>query len=128
MRRTFGLPLAIALLAGPLTWLIQSVLRPATLAHPALQRALGPAPNFVVGLCFPFVALSYPFESLVNARRAVAMTAILTVGTLLVFELWRPIPGAQTFDPLDIAASILGGVVGALLALSLARRTVRMPG
>src|SRR4051812_41248259 len=99
MRRTFGLPLAIALLAGPLTWLIQNVLRPATLGHSALQSILGPAPNVVVGLCFPFAALAYPFESFATARRAVAITAVVTVSILVVFELWRPIAGARTFDP-----------------------------
>ncbi len=122
MRRTFGLPLAIALAAGPLTWLIQNVFRPATLAHPTLQWLLGPAPNVVVGLCFPFVALSYPFESFADARRAVTWVAILTVGILVVFEFWRPFAGARTYDVLDIAGSVLGGLVGAVLAASHARR------
>jgi hypothetical protein len=123
MRRTFRLPMAIALLAGPLTWLIQSVLRLATVGHAALQSLLGPAPNVVVGLCFPFAALAYPFDTLTSARRAVAITAAATVGILVIFEVWRPIAGAQTFDPLDIVGSIVGGVVGTLLARLLARRT-----
>jgi hypothetical protein len=52
MRRLFAL--VIALLAGPLTWLIQAVLRPAAFGHPRLLWMLGPAPDVVVGLRFPF--------------------------------------------------------------------------
>jgi hypothetical protein len=122
MRRTFGLPLAIALLAGLLTWLIQAVLRPGMHAHPAVLGLLGPAPNVVVGICFPFVALGYPFESFAATRRAIAITTVLTIGILVVFELWRPIRGAQTFDQLDLLGSIMGGLVGGAVALAVARR------
>ena len=103
MRRTVGTPLAIALLAGPATWLVQNVLRPAAHAHPTLQWFLGPAPNVVVAICFPFVALGYPFESLADTRRGVVAAALLTVAILVTLATWRPIPGARTYDPLDIA-------------------------
>jgi len=122
MRRTFGLPVGIALLAGAFTWLIQGVLRPAMRAHPTALWFLGPAPNLVVGLCFPFLALGYPFASFASTRWAVAITTTLTIGVLVVFELWRPIRGAQTFDLLDILGSVLAGLLGGLGALALARR------
>jgi hypothetical protein len=122
MRRTFGLPVGIALLAGALTWLIQGVLRPAMRAHPSALWLLGSAPNVVVGLCFPFIALGYPFGSFRRTQWAIAMTTGLTIGMLVVFEVWRPIRGAQTFDSFDILGSVLGGLVGGLGALALARR------
>src|SRR5689334_2389299 len=116
MRRTLALPLVIGLLAGGLTGLIQSVLRPAAVGHPMLLWFLGPAPNVVVGLCFPFLAMAYPFESLAHTRRAINVAAALTVGVLVTFELWRPFAGARTYDPLDILGSILGALAGATLA------------
>jgi hypothetical protein len=122
MRRTFGFPVGIALLAGSLTWLIQSVLRPAMGAHPAALWLFGPAPNMVVGLAFPLLALGYPFESFASTRRGVVITTALTIGILLMFELWTPFLGARTFDPLDILGSVVGGVVGGLCALAFARR------
>lgn len=120
MRRYFGL--GIAMLTGPLVWLIQEVLRPAALGHHTVLWMLGPAPNVVVGLCFPFAALSYPFESIAQARRGIVAATLVTIGILVAFEFWRPFPGAQTYDPLDIAGSVLGGVIGAAVALVLARR------
>ena len=122
MRRTFGLPLAIGLLTGLLTWLIQTVLRPGMHGHPAVLGLLGPAPNVVVGICFPFVALGYPVESFAARRRAIAITTVVTVGILVAFELWRPIRGARTFDPLDVLGSVFGGLAGGAGALALARR------
>jgi hypothetical protein len=100
MRRHVGL--AIALLAGPVTWFIQSVLRPASAGHPSLLWLLGPAPNVVVGFCFPFVALSFPLDTVAATRRAIVAAGLVTFGILLGFEVWRPIAGARTYDPLDI--------------------------
>src|SRR5579862_6829285 len=94
MRRHFGL--GIAMLAGPLAWLIQEVLRPAAYGHPTVLWMLGPAPNVVVGLCFPFAALSYPFESIAQTQRGIVAAALVTIAVLVVFEFWRPFPGAQT--------------------------------
>src|ERR1051325_7277373 len=98
MRRSLGL--GIALLAGPLTWLIQDVLRPAALGHPRILSVLGPAPNIVVGLCFPFAALAYPFQSTAHTWRGIVATTFVTICILVAFELWRPITGARTYDPL----------------------------
>jgi len=116
--------MAIGLLAGGMTWLIQNILRPAAMAHPMLLWLLGPAPNVVVGLCFPCLALACPFESLAHTRRAIVAVTLLTVGILVGFEVWRPFPGARTYDPLDIVGSALGGLLGACLADALARRFV----
>jgi hypothetical protein len=123
MRRFTGV--VITILAGPLTWLIQDVFRPAAVGYPTLLAVLGPAPNVVVGLCFPFAALSYPFESAAQARRGVVAATLITIGVLVALELWRPIHGAQTYDPLDLAGSALGGLIGAALALTAVRRILR---
>jgi hypothetical protein len=125
MRRTLGIPIGIALVAGSLVWLIQSVWRPAAQAHPVLLWILGPAPNVVVGLCFPFAGLAFPFASFAGVRRGIVAAALLTAALLVAFEVWRSFPGARTFDPLDIVGSLLGALVGAGVAYSVARRTIR---
>ena len=125
MRRTLGLPLAVALLTAALTTLVQRVLRPAANGHPTLLWLLGPAPNVVVGFCFPFLALAYPFASRAGTRRAINAAAALTVGILVLFEWWRPFAGARTYDPLDIAGSVVGALAGAVVTHALARRDHR---
>jgi len=103
-------------------FLAQFVLRPA-FAHAAwpIRLVLGSAPNLIVGLCFPFAVLARP--SLLARRRAWMAFTLGCSGTLAIlvaFEAWRPIAGAQTYDPKDLAASVLG----VALALVVYRRWI----
>ena len=94
--------------------LIQEVVRP-RVTHAGLSGfVLGWAPNFVIGICFPFSILMRP--RVWTSRLAANLFHVwsgLTLSVLVIFEFHDPL-GPQTFDPFDIAASF-GGVACALV-------------
>ena len=115
MRRVNLLPLGIALAALPLVWAIQHWLRPGL--EPGSQGWLvfGPLPNFVVGLCVPYIAVAPLPASPLTAARAFTLAALATLAIQIVVEVIRPPGVAATFDVLDIVGSVAGMFVGALL-------------
>ena len=117
-----AVPQAIALATGPLVLGVQEVVRPALVHRSWLTAlALGSAPNLITAFCFPFAVLARP--RLYARRRACVVFALgcaATVVVLIVFEVWRPISGAQTFDLNDLVASL----VGVMLSLAVFRAWV----
>jgi hypothetical protein len=101
--------------------LVQEVLRPRVPHAGLLGFALSGAPDFVVGVCFPFSILMRPrvWTPRVAARLFHVWSA-LTLFLLVLFEFCDPF-GRNTFDPADIAASV-GGVA---LALALFHTVLR---
>jgi hypothetical protein len=103
------IPLLISVSGGLLVFLVQQFLRPYLHAHEFLALFLGFAPNLITGFSFPFTILMRP-----GAFTRVEFGWLFPVwcaGTLLVliaFEIVRPFKGAQSFDYLDIFASLVG--------------------
>jgi hypothetical protein len=112
--------LLIALAAGPLVFIIQQWLRPALPTHSIAWRVLGPAPNLIVAACFPFVIVARPIFTPLQAARAFTLMTLATMAILIIMEAIRPLSGADTFDPLDLVASVAGMVLSALLYRRLA--------
>jgi len=107
------LPAVIALAPAFLLPLVQDLLRPRVPHASLLGFALSGAPDFVVGVCFPFGILIRP--RVWTARTAVNLFHLwsaLTLFALVLFEFHDPF-GPNIFDPADIAASV-GGVALAL--------------
>jgi len=122
VKRVNWIALAIALAAGPLVFIVQEWLRPMLPPGSVAWWLLGSAPNLIVALCFPFIIVVRPIFSPLRAARAFTFMTLATLGVLVVMELVRPISGADTFDPLDLVASIAGLALGALLYRRVAPR------
>ena len=122
MRRINWIAFWIALATGPLVVIVQQWLRPAVSPESVASWLLGPAPNLIVALCFPFIILVRPIFSPLEAARAFTLMTLATLAVLVVAEALGPIPGADTFDTLDLAASIAGLWLGVMLFRRLAPR------
>ncbi|MET0753729.1 MAG: hypothetical protein ABWZ66_10170 [Pyrinomonadaceae bacterium] len=100
------LPLLISLSSGLLVLFVQQFARPYFAVH---SIWLDSAPNFIVGLCFPFCILIRPkLLTRTEARKYFTLCCIATLLLLIAFEIERPFRGAETFDWLDILASFTG--------------------
>jgi hypothetical protein len=109
-----SIPAMIAFAPAFLLPLVQDWLRPRVPHASLLGFVLSWAPNFVVGVCFPFSILMRP--RVWTARVAAHLFhvwAAFTLFVLVLCEFWDPF-GPNTFDPADIAASG-GGVALALV-------------
>ena len=122
MRRVNWIAVAIALAAGPLVLIVQHWLRPAVPPDNVAWWVLGSAPNLIIALCVPFIIVARPIFTPVRAARAFTFMTLATLGVLVVMEIIRPIRAAGTFDPLDLAASVAGMALGALLYRRVAPR------
>jgi hypothetical protein len=112
---------------GPLVFIVQHWMRPAAAPGSVVASLLGPAPNLIVGLCFPFIIVARPIFTPLQAARAFTLMTLATLGVLIVMEIVHPIPGAATFDLLDIVASVVGLVLSVLLYRRLAPRIAYAP-
>ena len=117
-----ALPALIAFAPALLLPLVQAIVRPRVPHDDWLGLVLSSAPNFVIGLCFPFSILIRPRAW--SPRAAVRLFhawAIITIVVLISFEYQDPL-GLQTFDPNDIAASVAGVALALLVFHGLVRQ------
>ena len=106
------LPLLISFSGGLIVLFVQQAARPRLGFHSIF---LDSAPNFIVGLCFPFCVLIRPkLLTLTEARKYFTLCCVATLLLLIAFEIERPFRGAETFDWFDILASFTG-ITGAFL-------------
>ena len=115
MKRINWIALWIALATAPLVLAIQLMLRPVTPAASSAWLLLGPLPSLVIGICFPYSIVVRPPRTATAAARAFTLMALATLGIQIAVEVTGLIPGADTFDILDIVASVAGMFLGALL-------------
>ncbi len=115
------IPALIAFSPALLLPLAQDVLRPRALHFGLIGLVLGSAPNFIIGFCFPFSILIRPRAW--SSRVAANLFHIWSAFTLIVlvaFEFHDPL-GPQTFDPNDIAASVVAVVIALIVFHALLR-------
>ena len=101
------IPALIAFSPALLLPLVQEVIRPHATHVGLIGFVLGWAPNFVIGFCFPFSILIRPKAW--SPRMATILFHVwsaFTLTVLVAFEFHDPL-GPQTFDPYDIAASVV---------------------
>ena len=114
MKRINWIPLWIALAAAPLVFLLQHVVRPSVPSISAAWLLLGPVPSLIVGTCVPFIVVARLPRSPTSAARAFTLTTLATLGAQVLIEVTRLIPGADTFDIMDVVASVAGMLLGAM--------------
>ena len=115
MRRINWIPLWIALAAGPLVFILRHGVRPAVPPTNPGWLLLGPLPNLIVGMCIPYIIVARLPRDPTSAARAFTLMTLATLGILIVIEVTRLIPAADTFDIMDIVASVAGMFLGAVL-------------
>ena len=115
MKHINWIPLWIALATGPLVIIIQHGVRPAVPSTSPAWLLLGPLPNLIIGMCFPYIVVARPPGNPTSAARAFTLMTLATLGVQIVIEVTRLIPGADTFDLMDVAAALAGMFLGAVL-------------
>ena len=102
------IPATVAFAPAILLPLTQNVLRPAFGHSPLLALALGSAPNFVVGVCFPFPVRARPKAWTQRVADILFLAwCCLTMAAVTAVEYLSPF-GRNIFDPRDLAASAAG--------------------
>ena len=120
MRRNL-IPAVIAFAPALLLPLTQDAMRPRIPHAGLLGFMLSWAPDFVVGFCFPFSILIRP--RVWTPRIATILFSVwsfFTVVALVLVELLSPF-GPNVFDPVDIAAGVVGVALAVLVYHTLIR-------
>jgi len=74
-----------------------------------------------------FALMAFSVIAFTRKRAQVFALAALSIGYGIALECGQAFVPGRTFDVADVAANILGGVTGCLLALALLSRWVRKP-
>src|SRR4051812_15624810 len=107
------IPAVLAFAPALLLPTVQDVLRPAFGHSLLLGLALGSAPNFIVGLCFPFSILIRPRAWTQRGGDVLfAGSCCFTILALVADEYLAPF-GPNIFDPNDLIASAIGVLLAA---------------
>jgi len=107
------LPFLVCLSGGLLLIFIQQFVRFHLPPSGFLPLFFGFAPNLIVGVSFPFSILMKPRAfTRSQAKKLFLLWCAGTILLLIGFEILRPFRGAQTFDYLDLLASIIGVAIG----------------
>jgi hypothetical protein len=115
------IPAVITFAPALLLPLIQGAVRPRISHAGLLGFALGSAPDFVTGCCFPFSILIRPRAWTSRAAANLFIVwAVFTVVALTLVEFLSPF-GANVFDLGDIVAGVGGVALAALVFHTLIR-------
>ena len=115
MKRINWIPLWIALATGPLVFIVQHWVRPAVPPTSSAWLLLGLLPSLITGVGFPYIIVARPPRDAMAAARAFTLMTLATLGLQVTVEVTGLIPGANTFDVMDIFGSVAGMLLGAVL-------------